>query len=469
MSVWTGEELIVWGTAVRVDDRPRDGAAYDPATDTWRRIADGPIDLTDATAVWTGDEMMVFGAALHGGNFPETETAIGAAYDPDADSWRELPPSELSPQASTAAWNGREMIAWDYLNGTAAYDPVSDRWRELPRVPIDDYECSPQSVSIPGQVVIGNYCGITPLFSVAKDRWRDVSRRDLSGWVLEPVAAGSAVLIMGHGLELSDVPDQAFDMRMLAYVPPGGETETGAVLEPAPFVPTTETTGDTTRMPLIFPDGTKATLVYPMELGLAELGVQPDVSYVWKEYPPPRYPIVFLHDRDASIASFVEGTEPVGHVNSYVSIEIWAARGNDTDRRFWLRFSLPSWTVLVSVRDASSSSDEVAASLDIRETGSGFPVVEASGPLALAEGFGEAEGPQLGIGDGSADPSRTSLDPLILLSPEGCGLGDDEISPSGEYASLCLGGGAVFGSMYGDPSFIRNAFDSLAIDPAFRT
>jgi hypothetical protein len=62
VSVWTGRELIVWGTAVCVNVRPRDGAAYDPATDSWRSIAEGPIELTDATAVWTGSEMIVFGA-----------------------------------------------------------------------------------------------------------------------------------------------------------------------------------------------------------------------------------------------------------------------------------------------------------------------------------------------------------------------------------------------------------------------
>jgi hypothetical protein len=61
LSVWTGRELIVWGTAVRVDVRPRDGAAYNPATDSWRSIADATIELTDATAVWTGSEMIVFG------------------------------------------------------------------------------------------------------------------------------------------------------------------------------------------------------------------------------------------------------------------------------------------------------------------------------------------------------------------------------------------------------------------------
>jgi N-acetylneuraminic acid mutarotase len=111
LSAWTGREFILWGTGVRVDQRPRDGAAYDPSTDTWRSIADGPIELTDATATWTGREMIVFGAALRGGNFPETETAIAAAYDPAADSWRRLANSTMNPNANTATWNGEELIA----------------------------------------------------------------------------------------------------------------------------------------------------------------------------------------------------------------------------------------------------------------------------------------------------------------------------------------------------------------------
>src|SRR5688500_13192803 len=50
-------------------------------------------------------------------------------------------------------------------------------------------------------------------------------------------------------------------------------------------------------------------ILYPIPLDLATLGVQPDVSYLWRDDPPPRYPIVFLHDRNASIAEHVEGTE----------------------------------------------------------------------------------------------------------------------------------------------------------------
>lgn len=213
LSVWTGEELIVWGSQDR-ELRFVDGAAYDPAANSWRRMADGPVELTDATAVWTGQEMIVFGAALHGGNVPETPTAIGAAYDPDRDTWRRLPPSELSPQAHTAAWVGREMIALDYEQGTAAYDPSTDRWRPLADVPIRFYECSPRSAAIPG-FVFADFCGATAVYSTAEDRWRDAARPDLSGWVVEPLAADGVFLVMGHSIE-SD------DRRMLAFNPIDG-------------------------------------------------------------------------------------------------------------------------------------------------------------------------------------------------------------------------------------------------------
>ena len=455
MSVWTGDELIVWGTSVRVTPRPRDGAAYDPATNTWRRIAEAPIELTDGTAVWTGEEMIVFGAALHGGNESETATAIGAAYDPAQDTWRELPPSELSPQASTAAWSGSEMIAWDYLNGTAAYDPVADRWRALPPVPIDDYECVPQSASIPGQAVFGNYCGITPVFSAEKDRWRDVSREDLGGWVLEPAAAGSAVLVMGHGFELSDVPGQEFDTKMLAWVPPD-TAETGGGEDPAPFVPQTEIVGDETRMPVMFPDGTRTMLVYPTELDLAALGVQPNVSYLWTDDPPPRYPIVFLHDPNASIDHYVDPDEGSRLINtSEGGIQVYPARGNDVQRRFWIRYELPSWTVLVSVRDALTSAIAVAGGLQIEEHATGFPVVTASGPIALSRESGEGEGPLLHIGSVG--------ETAVLLWLERCDWvsGVDEVLKSGAYGSACLADGRITATIYGTSTDVEAIVSGL--------
>jgi hypothetical protein len=196
-SVWTGSELLVWGSRIR-DKRLVDGAAFDPAADSWRQIADAPLELTDGTAVWTGKEVIVFGAALHGGNQAESDTAIAAAYDPAEDMWRLLADSQLSPQASTAAWNGERMIAWDYLNRSQTYDPDRDDWSPVERVPLQDSECYPQSVSVSDSIV-GEYCGQTVIY--ADGGWSDITRREYVGWGFELVAADPVVLLLGSNVD----------------------------------------------------------------------------------------------------------------------------------------------------------------------------------------------------------------------------------------------------------------------------
>jgi hypothetical protein len=461
-SVWNGEEMIVWGSTERTSRR-LDGAAYDPITNAWRSIADGPIDITDGSAVWTGDEMIVFGAALDGNNHADTQTAVAAAYDPEADTWRELPPSELSPQAMTASWLDGEMIAWDYDQASAAYDPAADVWRPLERVPLPFSECYPVSV-VTSRTVFGDFCGKTVVFAAEDASWhRDQIPLDEPEEgccsVVEPVAAGDVVLVATHwyGGEV-----EAMDRRMLAYNPPPvvRTDPAGEVLDPEPFFPPTERDGDHLRMPVIFPNGSEATLVYPIPLGLETLGVQPDVSYTWLTNPPPRYPIVFLHDPNASIRSYVGGATPIATSNDQ---EIWAMSGKweshrDQLRGVWLRLRLDSWTVLVAsttVNDAVA----VAGYLRVHETPTGFPVVEVVGPLALAKGFGEAEGPRLALGDAAAEPDAVSqLDAAIFLSPDGC---DPATIGS---SSACLGGGSVFASIYGGREFVESVVDGLRVE-----
>jgi hypothetical protein len=465
-SVWTGKELIVWGSADRFA-RLRDGAAYDPVTNRWRTIADGPTDITDGSAVWTGEEMIVFGAALDGNNHADTPTAIGAAYDPVLDTWRELPPSDLSPQAMTAEWVNGELIAWDYEHATATYDPGMDVWRPLPNVPLSFAECGPESVAT-AQLILGNYCGQTVMFSTPEDAWHRQPIPGLEGGVLEPVVAGNVVLVPWHSFGMGIGPP---DRRMFAYNPPAvvRTDARGEVLEPEPFIPQgAERDGAEIRLPVIFPDGSQATLVYPIPLDLATLGFQPDVSYVWRADPPPRYPVVFLHDRNASIVKYVEGREPVGSVNSYRNIEIWNMSETWLEHRAqlrggWLRIGLRSWTVLIALREVADA-DRIAANLDIRETTTGFPVVDATGPIQLAEGFGESEGPTLSLGDETAEPDTVSqLDATIFLSPDGCTPATNS-EWSGGYGSACLGDGSVFASIYGDREFVTSVTEGLRVE-----
>ena len=264
---------------------------------------------------------------------------------------------------------------------------------------------------------------------------------------------------------------EAIDRRLLAYNPPAvvRTDPTGEVLEPELFIPqSAERDGDLIRLPVVFPDGSRATIVHPISLDLATLGVQPDVSYIWRDDPPPRYPIVFLHDGNASIAEYVEGAEPVGSVNSDRNIEIWNMSENWLDHRAqlqggWLRVGLPSWTVLIALGELTDA-DRVAENLDFRESTAGFPVVGASGPIELAEGFGESEGATLALGDGTAEPSSVSqLDATIFLSPDGCTPATNS-DWSGGYGSACLGEGSVFASIYGDREFVTSVIQGLRVE-----
>jgi hypothetical protein len=467
-SAWTGTEMIVWGSTDR-SARRVDGAAYDPISNTWRTIADGPTNITDGSAVWTGDEMIVFGAALDGNNHADTPTAIAVAYDPEADAWRELPASELSPQAMTASWLGGELIAWDYDQASAAYDPVADAWRPLGQVPLAFSECRPVSVAT-SRTMFGEFCGKTVALSAGEVEWHRIPiplPSDTTGggccWVFEPVVAGGVVLVPSHlyGMQLDPL-----ERRMFVFnpVPADRSNPMGEVLDPEPFFPPTERDGELLRMPVIFPDGSDVTLVYPTPLELELMGVQPDLAYSFRGRYQGR--IVFLHDPNASIKRFVDPEGVPILINSSVGgLELWPARSDD--EHSWLRFELPSWTVLVPIEVAGSDrpaerarlADSVAGSLDIRETASGFPVVQASGDAELAEGFGEAGGAQLAFGDAAAEPDMVSqLDATIFLSPDGCDPGTVDGS------SACLGDGTVFASIYGDREFVGSVVDGLRVE-----
>jgi hypothetical protein len=138
-AVWTGQEMLVWSSELQRL------AAYDPTSDDWRALPDPPPTAQEGlfavAMVWTGSEAILWGGYDHQPELP----AFGAAYDPAADEWRELPPAPVPPrQWHTAAWTGQEMIVWGdaifeaHLGaelGGAAYDPATDTWRTLPPAP----------------------------------------------------------------------------------------------------------------------------------------------------------------------------------------------------------------------------------------------------------------------------------------------------------------------------------------------
>jgi hypothetical protein len=150
-AVWTGEEMLVFGGDVERDsgDPAEGAAAYSPTTNTWREIAEPPEHLRGAVlAVWTGDVVVAF---------PEDQTEDrgdaadgeqpGAVYDPDEDTWTEIPTSGVGVVTfgTQVFWTGDRVVVVGMVDpadpdgamGRAAlYDPATDTWERVDDAPL---------------------------------------------------------------------------------------------------------------------------------------------------------------------------------------------------------------------------------------------------------------------------------------------------------------------------------------------
>ncbi len=137
-AVWTGKEMVVWGGRVPGKEAATVGAAYDPATRKWRRIAAAPAGIRGDGPVaiaWTGREMLVWATSAAGVGGP-----VGtAAYNPVSDTWRRLPAGPLGRREGfVSVWTGKELIVIGGAAGDRRATPVAaalslrtGRWRVL--------------------------------------------------------------------------------------------------------------------------------------------------------------------------------------------------------------------------------------------------------------------------------------------------------------------------------------------------
>jgi hypothetical protein len=135
-----GGYLLLWGGHER-DGLPsrNEGFVFDVEARSWRAVAPSPLSgHSSAVAVWTGEEFLVWGGGIAGRDWPPEPVAEGAAYNPEADTWRTIPPAPVaSDPFPRAVWTGEEMIVlWqEWTPGESAglaYDVANSSWRELP-------------------------------------------------------------------------------------------------------------------------------------------------------------------------------------------------------------------------------------------------------------------------------------------------------------------------------------------------
>ena len=122
------------------DSYLRDFFRYEPATDTWTRLADYPSDKTVAAISFSDGQYIYVGFGFRGFSHELFR------YDPAADKWQQLstnlkasdfPPRAMSPIAGTVG--GRHFVGTGFRNHVssflAEYFPASDSWEERTATP----------------------------------------------------------------------------------------------------------------------------------------------------------------------------------------------------------------------------------------------------------------------------------------------------------------------------------------------
>ncbi len=173
--VWTGSRLFAWGgtgdpTEFQVEGISRRAALYDPVARSWRLTSEAPITpRSNPTTVWTGTEVLVWG----GLDSSRHVVNDGAAYDPATDTWRKLPRAD-APGTGTrrpgvrqtmqaAVWTGNQLAVFTPIDPTATdattiaqsfYDPATGNWTE--RAPEHDARAENRLARIDAVAVKGH-------------------------------------------------------------------------------------------------------------------------------------------------------------------------------------------------------------------------------------------------------------------------------------------------------------------------
>lgn len=207
--VWTGDEVVVLnGETPDANGKPNGtvvGAAFDPATDTWREIEPSPIEadgrlhagLTEAgvvvtanqqTAVWDHiadawrrvDDAPAPVDDLHTQGGLVLSLSAGARLDMATGTWSQLPEpplafESLGAAAWAAAWAGDQMVvvgnAGFSPTRAMAFDPSTDTWKLLADPP-EQLKSTAATVSWDGsRVLAADYGMVAAAYDPVDDEW----------------------------------------------------------------------------------------------------------------------------------------------------------------------------------------------------------------------------------------------------------------------------------------------------------
>ena len=212
--VWTGREVLVWGGANADNVRLCDGSKFDPVQNVWKSMSleEAPLGCLQPATAWTGKELLIWGGGIAQADGSTTNT--GAAYSPDADTWRPIsnvgaPSARHSP---AVVWTGQEMIVYGGNAGVdaRAYDPFADRWRPLNLRGNPGLHTRGDAVWTGSEMILWGRsdCDVGGRYDLASDTWQTFSSRGaLKARRNQAVIwTGDAMLIYGGivGIDVAD-------------------------------------------------------------------------------------------------------------------------------------------------------------------------------------------------------------------------------------------------------------------------
>lgn len=137
--VWTGAELFVWGGNSEGQQRLHaDGAAYSPDTDSWRTAADPDLEARTrhATVVLQDQRVLVWGGATgtHSGEEDGRMARDGAVYDPGTDTWEPIVDAPEARESASATVTGDHVVfgGSGYQDDLLVYSLKDDTWDTVP-------------------------------------------------------------------------------------------------------------------------------------------------------------------------------------------------------------------------------------------------------------------------------------------------------------------------------------------------
>jgi N-acetylneuraminic acid mutarotase len=188
-SLRAGNKLIVWGGEIK-DSPVSDGAIYDLATDTWKKMTKAPIEGREHFAMLAyGNKVIIWGGK---------NTPAGAVYDIDKDSWKVMAKAPITRRNwSASVLLGNKLVIWGGCPGPveahtsgsqndgAIYDIDEDAWRKMADAPLSPRFFSRGFVWGNKVVIWGGlkdqffYDGA--VYDLEKNAWEKISEPPLKG------------------------------------------------------------------------------------------------------------------------------------------------------------------------------------------------------------------------------------------------------------------------------------------------